>query len=52
MCRLTTLKFRWTLSFFSICNFLQIPGHGLPLRGFEITIIGHATLRKTLLFED
>jgi len=28
-----------------------IPGYGLPLRGFAITLIGHATLGRTPLDE-
>jgi hypothetical protein len=37
--------------FFFPLRFNPIPGHGLPLRGFAITLIGHATLRRTPLDE-
>jgi len=40
----------------NICNsflwfFDPIPGHGLPLRGFAITLTGHTTLGRTPLDE-
>jgi hypothetical protein len=31
------------------CGTDPIPGYGLPLRGFAITLIGHATLGRTPL---
>jgi hypothetical protein len=36
---------------FSLRRFYQIPGHGLPLRSFAITLIGHNTLGRTPLDE-
>jgi hypothetical protein len=37
--------------FFSLWRFVPIPGHGLPLRGFAFTLIGHTTLGRTPLDE-
>jgi len=39
------------LDFFSLWLFDPIPGHGLLLRGFTITPIGHTTLCRTALDE-
>jgi hypothetical protein len=36
---------------FSLFRFDPIPGHGLPLRGFTITLTGHTTLGRTPLDE-
>jgi len=39
------------LDFFFLLRFDTIPGHGLPLRGFAITLIGYNTIRGTPLDE-
>jgi len=36
---------------FFVWRFSPSPGHGLPLRGFAITLIGHTTLVRTPLGE-
>jgi hypothetical protein len=40
-----------TRVFFFLWRFHPIPGHGLPLRDFTITLIGHTTLGRTPLDE-
>jgi hypothetical protein len=37
--------------FFFLTRLDPIPGHGLPLRGFVITLFGHTTLGRTSLDE-
>ena len=37
------------ISFYFLWRFDPIPGHGLPWRGFAITLIGHTTLSRTPL---
>ena len=39
------------LIFFFLWRFDPILGHGLPLQGFVITLIGHTTLSGTSLEE-
>jgi len=35
--------------YFPLWRFDPIPGHGLPIRGFAITLTGHITLGRTPL---
>jgi hypothetical protein len=41
----------WLSHFFLLWRFDPIPGRGLPLRGFTITLTGRTTLGRTLLDE-
>jgi hypothetical protein len=44
-------KFTYNPPTFFLWLFDPIPGHGLPLRGFAITLTGHTTLGKTSVDE-
>jgi len=47
----TSTKFNVSRYFYFLWRFDPIPGPGLPLQGFAITLIGHTTLGKTPLGE-
>ena len=48
-CNLVLVKHS-QLDFFFLWRFDTIPGHGLTLRGFAITLIGYNTIRGTPLY--
>jgi len=49
--RVLVLFTRSSVIFLFLWHFDPIPGHGLPLRGYTITLIGRTTIGKTPLDE-